>query len=384
MLYIRADGNTEIGMGHVMRCLSVAEAAADMDGQHPPVFITADAGCRSLIEDRGFRVIVLNTDFRDMTGELPLIEKIFQEEKCSILLVDSYQADREYYLALKRMGRTKSVRVACFEDLGEACPVELLINYNIYAPGLEENYSRPGLDSDTAGKYPDKVLLGSKYTPLRKAFQEPAEYRIADKITDVIITTGGSDPYFATAAFVEALCSDDMITGQGICLHLISGPFNQFADELKRRYQDCGNRECCDRKVPITIHENVKDMRNLLLNSDVVITATGSTIYEVSSLGVPMIVFYFAGNQRQGAEALGKRTDIVNAGCFAENPEMVADNVRQALKRCIVDKQYRELLSRQEKGLVDGKGARRIAEQLMGLAAEAGGIAHNMAMTEME
>ena len=63
--------------------------------------------------------------------------------------------------------------------------------------------------------------------------------------------------------------------------------------------------------------KGVKDMRSLLLESDVVISATGSTIYEVSSLGVPMIVFYFAENQRQGAEALGALTDIVNAGCFA-------------------------------------------------------------------
>ena len=169
---------------------------------------------------------------------------------------------------------------------------------------------------------------------------------------------------------MEALRDDDMIAGQGIRLHLISGPFNQFADELKRRYQDCGNEECYDKKVLITIHENVKDMRGLLLKSDVVITATGSTIYEVSSLGVPMIAFYFAENQRQGAEALESRTDIVNAGCFAEDGAAVAGRIRTALEKCIKDKTYRELLSRQEKGLVDGKGAHRIAGQLMGLAQE--------------
>lgn len=41
MFYIRADGNTKIGMGHVMRCLSVAEAAAEMYCLFPPVFILA-------------------------------------------------------------------------------------------------------------------------------------------------------------------------------------------------------------------------------------------------------------------------------------------------------------------------------------------------------
>ncbi|MDE7417271.1 MAG: hypothetical protein K2N44_13395 [Lachnospiraceae bacterium] len=371
MLYIRADGNTEIGMGHVMRCLSVAEAAADIDHVYPPVFITADEGCRTLIEERGFRVIVLGTDYRDMMSELWQLDPLFQKQ--DVLLVDSYQADSEYYLALRKL-----VKVACFEDMGQAYPVDLLINYNIYAPDLEKRYKEQDSESGANGRFPQEVLLGAEYMPLRKAFQEPAGYVVNDKVTNVIATTGGSDPYFAMGAFADVLSSDRTLAGQGIHLHLISGPFNRFAGELKRKYQhdevkewhDCKKEQSRMRGVTITIHENVKDMRSLLLESDVVITATGSTIYEVSSLGVPMIVFYFAENQRQGAEALEKLTDIVNAGCFAKNPEVVADNVRETLKHCIRDKSYRELLHRQERELIDGKGARRIAEQLMRLAAE--------------
>ena len=379
MLYIRADGNTEIGMGHVMRCLSVAEAVTDIDSQHPPVFITADEGCRSMIEDRGFRVIVLNTDYKDMMSELSLFEELFDENHSreNVVVVDSYQVSRAYYLALG-----KYAVVACFEDMGEAYPVNLLINYNIYAPDLEQNYKSPEQEcyaiDQYAEKYPEKTLLGAAYMPLRKAFQEPAGYRVADKVTNVIITTGGSDPYFATAVFADALMSDEMIAEHKIHLHLISGPFNRFASELRRRYQrdeiqghyGTGTARSKEPSVTVTIHENVKDMRGLLLESDVVVTAAGSTIYEVSSLGVPMIVFYFAENQRQGAEALQKLTDIVNAGCFAENGEAVADRILESVKRCINDKAYRELLSRQEKGLIDGKGAHRIAKQLLMLAAE--------------
>ena len=168
--------------------------------------------------------------------------------------------------------------------------------------------------------------------------------------------------------------SDSAVAGQGIRLHLVSGPFNQYADELKRRYQDRGEQGCRDGSLTITIHEHVKDMRSLLLQCDVVISATGSTIYEVSSLGVPMIVFYFAENQRQGAEALERLTDIVNAGCFAGNAAAVTKRVGTALKRCIAEKSYRELLHRQESGLIDGKGACRVAEQLSYLAA--GGKEH--------
>lgn len=336
MLYIRADGNTDIGMGHVMRCLSVAEAA---DSKMQDIaFITADGGCRAMIEERGFDVIVLDTDYRDMTGELPVLAGLIHKGR-DIVLVDSYQAGDDYYLALGKLAAT-----ACFEDMGQPYPVDLLINYNIYAPDLAANYK--GLP---------KTLLGVEYMPLRKAFQEPPEYTVKDKVTSVVITTGGSDPYFAAGSFAEALLNDGFVLEHGIHLHLISGPFNKYADELKARYGACEN---------VSIHENVKDMRSLLLESDVVISATGSTIYEVSTLGVPMIVFYFAENQRQGAEALGRLTDIVNAGCFASDGRLVACRVADTLEKCICDKGYRELLCRQEKGLVDGKGALRIVQQL--------------------
>lgn len=388
MLYIRADGNTEIGMGHVMRCLSVAEAAADIAPACPPVFITADEGCRAMIEDRGFRVIVLNTDYRHMMGELPAIERVLREQPERdrlVVLVDSYQAGTAYYLALQKLAK-----VACFEDMGQGYPVDLLINYNIYAPALEGQYTghtdkldkEPNSESCAKGPYPKKILLGAEYMPLRKAFQEAAEYVVQDKVTDVIITTGGSDPYLAAGALADTLCSDEMIMEGDIHLHIISGPFNRFADELKRRYQCNIVQEWQGHKIarsdsgrlPVTIHEDVKDMRSLFLQSDVVITATGSTIYEVSSLGVPMIVFYFAENQRQGAEALGTLTDIVNAGCFATEPDAVACSVRETLKRCITSKEYRELLYSQERALIDGKGARRIAEHLMAVLETGSGI----------
>lgn len=354
MLYIRADGNTDIGMGHVMRCLSIAEAAADIDSINRPVFITADEDCCGIIRDRGFQAIVLNTDYRDMMSELPQLEKIFNKEY-DILLVDSYQVSREYYIALRKL-----VKTACLEDMGDTYPVGLLINYNIYAPQLEQNYKAQNdnvqnQNSEPSAIYPEQLLLGAKYMPLRKAFQKPSEYVVRDKVTNVTISTGGSDPFFAASALTDALINDSYIQENNINLHIVSGPFNSFVNQLKGKYQACKN---------ITIHEAVKDMRSLFLESDVVISATGSTIYEISSLGVPMIVFYFAENQRRGAEALEKLTDIVNAGCFTDNSEAVTSKAADALRKCIRDKSYRMLLNQQEVGLIDGKGAARIASVL--------------------
>ena len=63
-LYIRADMNSEISTGHVMRCLSVADAAKRMGRE--AVFITADDQPKDLIESRGHRCIVLGSRWNDL------------------------------------------------------------------------------------------------------------------------------------------------------------------------------------------------------------------------------------------------------------------------------------------------------------------------------
>ena len=64
MFIIRADGNSVIGMGHVMRCLSIADAVKVQGVE--PVFVTACEECISMIEQRGFQARLLTTDYRDM------------------------------------------------------------------------------------------------------------------------------------------------------------------------------------------------------------------------------------------------------------------------------------------------------------------------------
>lgn len=376
MFYIRADGNAKIGIGHIMRCLSIAEAIKDCvnqsasnapdDGNNAPdddciqecisqpVFITADNSCCTLIEERGFSVIALDTDYQDMMSELPKLKAIF-ERKRGILLVDSYQADAEYFTAVSKLAYT-----VCFEDMGVPYPVDLLINYNIYAPKLKDKYKLGGESLNT--------LLGAEYVPLRKAFWEESAYCAQDKVTDVMITTGGSDPYFAAAAFTDAfmeaessiccntccgLCGDTC--KEQITWHIVSGPFNAFADKLKEKYEGFKN---------VVIHEGLRDLRPLIEKCDVILSASGSTVYEVSAIGVPMIVFYFAENQRQGAQELEALTEIVNVGDFSKDGEAAAQKAAEALTRCITDKNYRKRLYNQERNLIDGKGACRIAKVL--------------------
>jgi spore coat polysaccharide biosynthesis predicted glycosyltransferase SpsG len=331
-------------MGHMMRCLSIAEAA--YEGKNiKPVFITADNEGGKLISERGFKNIVLGTDYKYMESEITILSKNLKKD--DIILVDSYQVTVKYYRELGKLCKT-----ACLEDMGEPYPVDILINYNIYGAKLRANYGYNHDKNNHDDKiFPKKVFLGLEYMPLRSAFRSNLEYDINDKVADVMVTTGGSDPLYAAGSILWKI-----IDIKNITIHMVSGPFNKNADRLKLEY---GNRD------NVVIYENLKDMKALMKKCDVVITATGSTIYEVSALGVPMICFYFAENQRQGAEEIENLTDIVNAGCFATDANSVSDKIYNTLLKCIDDYEYRKTIHEQEKKLVDGNGALRIVEELI-------------------
>lgn len=339
MFYVRADGNFDIGMGHVMRCLSIADAMTKAGTK--PIFVTATEECVDIIKQRGYEVEVLDTDYQEMELELRQFAKILKREPHrdqNTVLVDSYQVTEPYFIKLRDYAK-----VVCMEDMGYPYPVDMLINYNIYGDELEYY-----------GDY--KKLLGTTYMPLRAEFQDMDTITVKDEVTNVMLTTGGSDPQFISKAILQKLLSEDELSK--IHYHVISGPFNHFKDELINFSKDYPQ---------ITVYENVKSMKEIMLKCDVAITATGSTLYEISSLGLPMICFYFAENQQQGARCLAERTEIVNAGNITEFRERTLGNITKTLQKCVSQKEYRETLSAQEKELVDGKGAMRIAEEIIAL-----------------
>ncbi len=340
MFCIRADGNAKVGMGHIMRCLSIAEAALELGSR--PVFISADNDGRTIINERGFECIVLDTDYKDMESELGKLASILKKE--DIILVDSYCVTENYLRSLGEMCKT-----AYLEDMGKPYPVKLLINYNIYAPSLAEEYQKP--------QKPDKVLLGVEYMPLRDIYRYDIDYEVKDKVSDVMITTGGSDPYFAAGDILDEILKNPRLS-DGITYHMVSGPFNSFADRLKEK---CGGYK------NVIVHEGLSSLKDLMKKCDTVITATGSTIYEACAVGVPMVCFYFAENQRQGAQALSRLTEIKNAGCISTDKAKTAKNIADTLLHCVSDFSYRQRLYIQEKKLIDGHGAVRLAQNILAL-----------------
>ena len=347
MFFIRADGNSYIGMGHIMRCLAIADALAQQGKE--PVFLISSPESVSFIATRGFRAELINASTMDENdGMGSLIQELpelcaFLKKNTDVVLVDSYRATKEYLLELG-----KYAKVAYLDDLGQAWPVDLLINYNIYGPRYASLYEKES----------KKCLLGPKYMPMRGEFLQKSSYCVTETVKDVMITTGGSDPHLAAKAFAEEFLTDEELQKADLRFHIVSGPFNKRVDELKAALAENKN---------VFIYENIKSIRELMCRCDVVLTASGSTIYEVSSVGVPMLTFYFAENQKQGAEELEKIAGVPNCGDFSKDSQACVRKAVAVLRKLTCDREYREEISRREKVLVDGQGAERVASELIEL-----------------
>lgn len=365
MFIIRADGNGKIGMGHVMRCMSVAYSLQEL-GKNP-VFLTACEESKNTIEKNGFRVCLLPTDYTDMESEITYVRDLFPKlrkelgekavpmlgenpvtaKKADVILIDSYFLTSKYVMQMRELAM-----IAQIEDLGISMPVDLLINYNVY--GMRFYYK-------TIPDVSLKVLLGTKYMPLRREFAEDLTYELRPEVKNIMLTTGGADPCFVSKNFLNAFLRCEDVIKKGIRLHVVSGPYNTFADQLKRIY---GKNE------QVVIHENVTSMKALMQQADIVVSAAGSTVYEACALGVPLLIFHFADNQRMIDEILPVVLPVKSAGDYRKAPIPVSRRAAQLLQEYINDKKLRERLYEEERNLVDGLGARRVANELIDLCKE--------------
>lgn len=329
MYIFRADGNASIGVGHIMRCLTIADELDDV------LFICADEESAKYVTLRGHKAVSLGSDYKDMESELPKLDEYITGSD-NVILVDSYYVTDMYLTALKKYGY-----VVYMDDLQDKTyPVDAVINYNSYAD--ESVYK--DLYSDGEG-----TLLGLKYMPLRQQFCN-RDYKVADVVKNILITTGGGDIENIAGSILEVIGDRS-----DIHYHVLSGQFNPHLEDLEELARLLNN---------VTVYKAVEDMAGLCLKCDLVITAAGTTMNELCALGVPFITFTYADNQEQGAEYMAANGITDYAGAYHRDAVKTIDNIKSLYSQYVADTNIRIEHSNRGKGLIDGKGASRIAEVL--------------------
>lgn len=287
LIYFRTDGNSQIATGHLMRCLSIAQACQVLS--LPVCFLASDEDSASLLKQFDpagtFPVRILSSAvYNDMEKELPELLSLLSEAP-SLLFVDSYFVTEPYLQAVSGI-----CPVAYLDDLQLFdYPVDLVINYDIIPEDMLPSYQ-------AAYKRAGQTLLGASYTPLRRQFQMEVP-AVRPSVKDILITTGGSDPYHfclnLLSCFQERLSA--LIAEPDFHLHVLIGSLNEDKRLLK---------ELAEELPFLKLHENVTDMAALMASCDLAISAAGTTLYELCAVGIPAVSYSFADNQLPSSSPL--------------------------------------------------------------------------------
>ncbi|WMJ90215.1 UDP-2,4-diacetamido-2,4,6-trideoxy-beta-L-altropyranose hydrolase [Anaerocolumna sp. MB42-C2] len=337
MFYIRGDANSEIGSGHIMRCLAIAKSLKKRG--EDTTFITADREAEKLITGNGFSMINLDTTWNNLEYEMEKLAGVIQKIGIEKLMVDSYSVTDRYMQFLSDL-----TKVIYMDDLNESIyPLDMLINYSISAD--KQDYEK---------KYEStKILIGTRYIPLREEFAGIKRIHKV-KVKDILITTGGSDSYNMSGELIKYIRKFSFLTDWK--LHIVVGTFNVHKDELYKLEKEFHN---------IFLYENISHISELMCKCDIAISAGGTTLYELCACGIPSICFTFADNQIRGIEEFNRQGLIYYAGDIRNDMNKSLDLIIKELKALDNDYNRRGNLSIRMMDLVDGQGADRIAGEIL-------------------
>lgn len=337
---IRADGSSNIGMGHIMRTLVLAKELKRYKNNEvyyvcrieKEYFQDSHQSYKNGILSKYIKGIerILSEGFNvKFVRENNLLQDL-KNISADILITDSYDVDEEYFNTTKTMVS----KTAYIDDINlHYFNVDFLINQNLDAEDF--NYR---VNKDT------KLILGTKYLMIREEFKDVPEKNIKGKVSDIMITVGGADPYGVT----EKLLS--YVKNLNYNFHIIIGPSFQNNDFIDRIYASNMN-----------FYRNA-DMCKIMQKSDIAISACGGTLYELAVCGVPTLGIIIADNQQGIAEKMNNMGIIKNLGWYDKiNENIVVKSINSLSENC----ELRKIIGAKGRGLIDGKGAQRIAKILI-------------------
>jgi UDP-2,4-diacetamido-2,4,6-trideoxy-beta-L-altropyranose hydrolase len=351
----RVDASLNIGTGHVMRCLCLADKLRNCGAES--VFLCRDhiGNLHEVVRDRGYPILSLggidvapvadasraNWLGVDSKRDADDTRTRLSGRAIDWLIIDHYGIDARWESSL----RSSCGHIMVIDDLADRDhEADLLMDQNL---GTTER------DYATRVSSSCKLLLGPSYALLRPEFAalrtESLSRRNRGHLRRILITMGGVDLNNATGAVLEALeiaapsASLDVKVVMGL-----NAPWRgQVIEQAKQS------------SLPTEVLVNVRCMGDLMLEADLVIGAAGSTAWECCCLGVPALLLVLAENQRPIANALSE----AGAAHLLTRTELNKSlgTILDHLMRCPLDLLR---MSSAASELVDGIGSERVTGYL--------------------
>lgn len=327
---IYANGSSTIGLGHIMRTLTIAKELKKKGILVEYITDRSDKNAVKLVKDGGFNIIhVANIldyllSFKSLIYDLAIIDDYNIEE---------HDINKFYNIA------------------GKIVYIDDLVKFKEYNMDLLINTSIEALNVEYKGK--TKKLLGPKYALLRDEFKQ-IKYKLPKpNVERIMITLGGGDENNITKYILDLLLNNY----NDIEYEVVLGNSYKYKDFMIQNYKDKN----------INFHINTNNMAEIMLNCDLAISAGGNTLYELCACGTPTIAAIIADNQIKFVQGVSRETEIDYLDLIDKDLLIEKYNFINIVEKNIENYSHRIKTSKQMLSLVDGQGSKRIVDEIMKL-----------------
>ncbi|MBL8350030.1 MAG: UDP-2,4-diacetamido-2,4,6-trideoxy-beta-L-altropyranose hydrolase [Burkholderiaceae bacterium] len=352
----RVDAAPHIGSGHLMRCLTLADALKARGCETHFLGRPLPASARTQVESRQHQwhdIAIANPEPPEPDGprhaawlgtaqreDAAVASRTLSSLQPEWLVVDHYALDRRWEQAVRpRVGR-----VMVIDDLADRdhdCDLLLDQNYHRCAEQRYDGHVPRGC----------RRLLGPRYALLRPEFTAArARRRGRDgSMRRLLISLGGAD-----AANITAVALDAALRLPSDCeIDVVVGAAYQAHRELAER---CASLE------RVRVHVQTDRMGELMAAADIAVGAAGSSAWERLCLGLPTVTVAIADNQVPGLTSLCEAGLTIGT---ADPKAVTADTLFSLLQALHLAPAFSQGMAERGMRLVDGDGCRRVADAML-------------------
>ncbi len=333
-ILFRCDGSPEIGLGHVVRCLALADELYEVHGCRVAFAMRRGPLGFEMVRQKRYPVLTPPDDDRPFDYARWLAEAIGNVNARVLILDVRDDLPRAAVEALKEQG----LLIVTQDDPSER---RLAADLAFYPPVPQAR------KLDWSG-FSGKVYVGWEWVVLRREFAS-CPRRMPHERPVVLVAMGGSDPAGLTLRVIEAL---DLLDEDFEAI-IVLGPGFHYNKDLKDLLTKTRRQ--------FEVRRSVTDVPELMAQADLAVASFGVTAYELAAMGIPAIYLCLTEDHAESASAFMDAGIAISLGVFSRvTAPILAETVSQLLN----DVPRRLRMSDQAKRRVDGKGTKRIAHEV--------------------
>ncbi|WP_462150964.1 PseG/SpsG family protein [Pseudoalteromonas xiamenensis] len=333
MILFRVD--TTCGIGHLMRCKSLALAFLEQ-GINSSFVIDQGFEKLDLLSpfEKSVYTVSKRSEIEDANFVVSLIDDIGVVRYC---VVDSYRLGIEWESEAKKTG----IELIALDDLERMHVADFIVDAKWQGPQTFDRYSN---------STNSKKLLGPSFALLQQEYQQGA---MLPRNNSILFSLGGGGDWDILTDVIEALVASS--EPLSFSIDVIIGPKATNTERLKKLHE---------RHHQLSLHEGLQSVQPFFAQCGLFVGALGTSLYELAACNTPAVTFSIAPNQQNDIfdlEALGHY-------CHLESIDKSDVHKLVVLIETLHSKRERlAKLRKQAQVPVDGLGAYRVRDSILGL-----------------